>query len=317
MDRIKISSLVNSSCVFTLAFGAYSTHSQSSTGLEPAKDAPIAAARPEPEVRPQRPAGMPAKLPQVACAAGQLTIVADNSTLASILAGLHGCVGAAIDLPMESSSTRVFANLGPGPINQVLQSLLSSTDLDYVIQLSSADSSKVQAVYLTARTDGARDVPGAPELASTPARRAWLETRRNAHHGQQDSDDSQPTNSTTSANEAPNTTPVIGPVRDTPTVAVNIKADTPATVPSAQANLFSARAAVASSPNTAAPANDAAAMPTDPSASPAADSNPAPPAPQDAASPADKEMQDKITNMEQLFDKRKQMMETPTTPKQQ
>ena len=66
------------------------------------------------------------------------------------------------------------------------------------------------------RTDGAKDVPGAPELASTPARRAWLETRRNARHGQQDSDNSQPTSSQTSTNDAPDITPVTTPVQDTP-----------------------------------------------------------------------------------------------------
>ena len=65
MDRRQFSLLVNSSCVATLALGVSYTHAQSSTALKPAKDAPIAAARPEPEVRSQRPAEMPAKPPQV------------------------------------------------------------------------------------------------------------------------------------------------------------------------------------------------------------------------------------------------------------
>jgi hypothetical protein len=317
----KFPSLLSSSCVFTLALGASYMQAQSPANpIAQAMAAPVTAAKPPSAAKPRLPAEMPATPPKVTCAGGQLTIVANNSTMASVFAAIHGCIGAAIDLPLGSSSTRMFADLGPGPINQVLQLLLGSTDLDYVIQTSNLDSSKIQAVILSARVSDAKDSLDSFELASKPARRAWLETRRNARRGQDDSDGSQLPDSQASASDGSDTVPIATPNQDTSAGAGDIKPEAAASAAVAQptAPLPEGAATVAPDSSVAIGGN-AAPAPADPSPAPATDPSPASPADQNSVSPADKETQDKITNMEQMFEKRKQMIETPaaTTPKQQ
>ena len=319
MPYRRFSSLLSSSCVFTLAVGAAYAQAQTSTPpTDPAGDATVAAVKPASVAKPRLPAEMPAMPPKVTCTGGQLTIVADNSTMASVFAAIHGCIGATIDLPSGSSSTRMFADIGPGPANQVLQSLLSSTDLDYVIQLSSSDSNKIQAVFLTARVDD-KDSPATPALASTPARRAWLDTRRNARHSQEESDGSSSTDSQISTTDPPDPAPVSTPIHDTPVVAGDARPDGTPSVPAAQPGApLPAEVSGGTPGNNATPASTANTPSADPNAAPVTDSNAAAPPDPSTASPADKETQDKITNMEQMFEKRKQMIETPSSaPKPQ
>ncbi|WP_263355075.1 hypothetical protein [Acidicapsa acidisoli] len=308
--------LLSSTGAFALALG--SAYAQTQTSTPPTDPAGDTVVKPSSATTQRLPAEMPATPPKVTCTGGQLTIVADNSTMSSVFAAIHGCIGAAIDLPPGASSTRMFADLGPGPVNQVLQSLLSSTDLDYVIQLSSSDSSKIQAVLLTARVDD-KDSMGTPALASTPARRAWLETRRNARHNQEESDGSSSTDSQISATDTSDPTPVATPIQDAPVVAGDAKPEAAASAPVAQPGAPLPAGAAGDTPgNNVTPANNANTSPADPNATPAADSNAAVPPDPSTVSPADKETQDKITNMEQLFEKRKQMIETQSsTPKLQ
>ena len=54
---------------------------------------------------------MPAQPPQVRYSRGQLTIVAENSTLADILAAVRSQTGAQVDVP-PSATERVVAHLG-------------------------------------------------------------------------------------------------------------------------------------------------------------------------------------------------------------
>jgi len=207
----------------------------------------------------------------------------------------------------------MFADLGPGPTSQVLQLLLSSTDLDYVIQISSSDSSKIQAVLLTARVDD-KDSLGTPALASTPARRAWFETRRNARHPQEESDGASSSDSQISTTDASDPTPVATPIQDTPAVDRDARPDAGLGVAVAQpGTTLPAEVAGGTSGNNVTPASNANTPPADPNATPAADSNAAALPDPSTAAPADKETQDKITNMEQLFEKRKQMIETPSS----
>lgn len=139
-------------------------------------DAPPAPA-PAP-VLPKRPAEMPPKLPKVTCHGDQITISADNSALDAILAAVKGCTGAKIEIPEGASRVRSFEELGPGPVREVLDELLSGTQYNYVIQSSEANPAKVETVLLSMRgADG--DKPGAnsnaisPDLPMTAGRRAW------------------------------------------------------------------------------------------------------------------------------------------------
>ena len=112
------------------------------------------------------PEQLPPKAPVVTYESGQLTIVAENSTLSDILAALRACMGSDIDLPSSASGERMWAKLGPGPARKILAALLSQTNLDYLIQASDSetDPDGIRSVSLTPRTDA----PGAT-VKSRPA----------------------------------------------------------------------------------------------------------------------------------------------------
>ena len=94
---------------------------------------------------------MPAVPPQVAYSAGQLTIVAHNSTLGDILRAVHAQTGAELDIPANANE-RVVAALGPGPARDVLATLLNGTHFNYVMLGSPSNPTSVQRVVLTAKT---------------------------------------------------------------------------------------------------------------------------------------------------------------------
>jgi len=96
------------------------------------------------------------------------------------------------------------------------------------------------------------------------------------------------------------------------------KPDLPAVTPTAQAGTATATDTANGIPeSTAARTIESPATPADPNTAPNAtsptDAKPAPSPDASALSPADKETQDRITNMEQLFERRKQMTGTPTS----
>jgi len=138
------------------------------------------AAAPAP-VYPKRPAEMPPKPPKVTCRGDQITISADNSSLEAILAAVRGCTGAKIDMPAGAGQVRSFEELGPGPVREVLDDLLSGTPYNYVIQSSEANPLRVEQVMLSMRTNEG-DKPGAggassaaisTDIPMTAGRRAW------------------------------------------------------------------------------------------------------------------------------------------------
>lgn len=100
---------------------------------------------------PLTPEQAPPQKPQVSWDGKQLTIISQNSTLADILAEVRNLTGANIDLPPNASHERVAAKLGPGPAREVLSTLLSWTDFDYVIQASETDELAVHSILLTPR----------------------------------------------------------------------------------------------------------------------------------------------------------------------
>ncbi len=104
----------------------------------------------------------------VACNGNQLRITPHNSTLASVLAEVEKCTGAKIVVPEGAATKKVFNVLGPGPIREVLASLLSSNDFDYVIGSSTSDPDKVETVLLIPhQVDVATAAP--PASSSTAA----------------------------------------------------------------------------------------------------------------------------------------------------
>ena len=127
--------------------------------------------------QPPTPEQMPPNPPHISCDDGLLKIDASNSTLAAVLEAVRACTGTEMDVPESAAKQRLFASLGPGPVRQVLASLLSSTDFNYLIQSSDSDPQKVRTVLLMARTTG--DSATTAAAGTTSQRAGWTKARRN------------------------------------------------------------------------------------------------------------------------------------------
>jgi hypothetical protein len=239
---------------------------------------PPPAPAPAPEL-PKRPADMSPKPPKVTCRGDQISISADNSTLDAILAAVKGCTGAKIDIPSGAGAIRAFEELGPGPVREVLDDLLSGTPYNYVIQSSAANPLKVEMVLLSMRTNE----PGAPaaDIPMTAGRRAWSHMQK--------FDKPDPNNPDTPMDQA----------------------ETPASLATPPADPVADADAGKTPDATPAPAPAAVAAAIAPVAPPVVD-------PGSAVDPS-KAIEDRINAMQQLFNQRQQMMQkqgqtAPTTP---
>jgi hypothetical protein len=257
----------------------------------------------------------PAKLPHVTCAGGQLTIVADNSTMSSVFTAIHECIGVEIEVPHGLKDDRTFITLGPGPARDVLNEFLSGTDFDYVIQSSLSDTRAIQSIQLTARTKDIRDGKDSlatADLTMTPARRLWLASRNAGRPTATSEDNESP------ADESQPGPPVQDSSAPAPVDAKEASAgaeaqDQPNDQKQDQPNQKqdqpkdqSQENSGASAPSTGVPAaapGTGAAVPTQPPADGSQTTTPEP-------SP----LQKQINQMEQLFEQRKQMNAKPTQP---
>jgi hypothetical protein len=237
------------------------------------------------------------KAPKVTCDENHLTISANNSTLRSVLAAVHTCIGVQIDFPDGSDGGRTFEQLGPGPVRQVLTSLLSGTEFNYVIGSSEANPQKVETVVLMRRTTGA-DASGASssDYIQTPARRAWARSREVARPTPPESNENPP------AVEEQPTPP-------TPETSAAATADTTSTS-SADVSTSNATTAPASS-DTAVPSASPSAESTDPTTPSIVT-----PSTTNLSSDSGKATEDRITDMQRLFEQRRKMTESqnPTSP---
>lgn len=213
--------------------------------------------------------------PNVVCSGNQLTISTNNSTLGSVLNDVQKCIGMKIDMPEGAASSRVFDKLGPGPAREVIAALLSSTGFDFLIGSSESDPGKIDSVLLIARTTD-KSAVAPPDATLTPARRAYLLMQKDL--------------SRTSTPPAEETGRTENAQPDTPT-----KEDTAGT----QADNGGAKADQT-------PPSDQPPTPVD--------MNPAPLVNQGSAQPNTSTpsaqstgTQDQITNMEKLFQQRRQM----------
>jgi hypothetical protein len=221
--------------------------------------------------------------PHVSCPGDQLTIKADYSLLSSVLDAVHACIGVNIVLPEGFVDGPVFFELGPGRTREVLNSLLNASDLDFVILLSPTAPEKVVTVELMARSTGLRDAnaPGAATSGPmTPARLAWL-AARNLGRGVPPAEGS-----------------TVEPLSNDVGAAGSASADHAEASPAVSTSPPETRpAAAAADAVTTTAETPTAAAPTDPN----------------AVTPADQELQQKITNMQQLFEQRRKLNSTPAT----
>jgi hypothetical protein len=170
-------------------------------------------------------AGRPTiKPPQVTYEDGELTIIAENSSLAEVMKALRATLGADIDLPANVVDQHIWVRLGPGPARRVLRDLLDGTEFNYVIQASDSDPDGIRSVLLTPRGKSA-----APDTAEPPERAA---TRRIPHTGPEPAsatDSETPTPEPVASVDPPPatspTSPVTSPVTSAATSPANGSSD--------------------------------------------------------------------------------------------
>ena len=119
---------------------------------------PTKEAQPVPEPPPVPPPPptlqqMPALPPKVRYSNGLLTIVAENSTLGDILRAVRTQTGAAVEIP-PNATERVVTHLGPGPVRDVLVSLLHGSHFNYVMLGSPTHPGMLDRIILTSKSGG-------------------------------------------------------------------------------------------------------------------------------------------------------------------
>lgn len=117
---------------------------------------------------------MPPAPPQVTFRNGLLTVNAVNSTLASLLTAIRNKTGIEFEGAELAGQDRVAISMGPATEGEVLASILSGSNLDYVVMGRPDSPTIVQRVLLTRRSrPGAATVAngqnGQQPLANPPA----------------------------------------------------------------------------------------------------------------------------------------------------
>jgi hypothetical protein len=134
--------------------------------------------------------------PKVTFKNGLLAISAENVSLSDVLREVSAKTGAAIDVPSVGAGEPVFANVGPGPVREVLAALLNGSRFNYVIAGSPNSTLALKSVTLTP-THGSSDVaqPSSDGAENTqPAFRAGIPSRKPDPASAQDQTEEQRAN---------------------------------------------------------------------------------------------------------------------------
>jgi hypothetical protein len=97
---------------------------------------------------------------------GLLSIKANKATFSDVLYAVQQRTGADIDIPAGAEQERVVTDIGPGPVQEVLASLLNGSNFNFLILNSPDDPQKLDKVVLTLRTQNF--VPSPPSLSVAP-----------------------------------------------------------------------------------------------------------------------------------------------------
>jgi hypothetical protein len=89
--------------------------------------------------------------PVVTYVDGQLTVNAENSTLAAVLKLIAEKTGAVIDVPAGSGQEKIFEHAGPGQPNDVLEQLLNGSAFNFIIVSSPQRPEQPAEVLLSLR----------------------------------------------------------------------------------------------------------------------------------------------------------------------
>ena len=286
----------------------------------PAPDSLTYAPAPQPEFPPPTPGQMPPKKPQVTWDGKQLTIISENSTLSDILSEVHTLTGAVLEMPPNSGRERVAAQLGPGPAREVLSSLLGGSEFDYVIQAPEGDPAALCSLLLTARGKGEGTVTRAGlEVVAENQRRSAFQNYPRTKPAIEDA----PVLENTASAQSENT---VEPSSPTGQAVASTAGASPATVPqSPVASVGSGEA----QPGTTSSQGPVASAEVQPGATSSQTPGDAPnvvvdaesvaaPSAEIADSSANKapvsEVQQRVQQMQNLYDQRKQMIEEAHKP---
>jgi hypothetical protein len=125
---------------------------------------------------------------------GQLTIDAENITLAAVLELVAKKTGAVIDVPPGSGLDPIFEHVGPGQANDVLTQLLKGSQFNFVIVSSPQHRSEPEQVLLSLRqpeVPAGVQAPTQPEAAAKQGLPPELLDRLFSRKRQPDSSDEQ------------------------------------------------------------------------------------------------------------------------------
>jgi hypothetical protein len=95
--------------------------------------------------------------PQVTFQNGLLGIRAEDSAMADVLRAVQRATGTSIDFP-GFASERVNVSLGPGPLRDIVMSLLDGSRYDYIL-VASQQPNSIERIVLTMRRDSGRPSP--------------------------------------------------------------------------------------------------------------------------------------------------------------
>jgi hypothetical protein len=109
--------------------------------------------------------GSATKTPMVTYRDGQLTIDAQDASLAEVLKLVAEKSGATIEIPPGSGQDRIFEHAGPGPAQEVLASLLNGSPYDFII-VSSPQNPHAPAQVLLSLRGAAPPAAPAPQVAA-------------------------------------------------------------------------------------------------------------------------------------------------------
>lgn len=102
--------------------------------------------------------------PRITYVNGQLTIHAQDASLGDVLRAVSVKTGAVIEFPSDRAQEHLFANAGPGPVREVLSSVLNGSHFNYVMLASPANPNTLQRMILTSSDEQANPATPSPTM---------------------------------------------------------------------------------------------------------------------------------------------------------
>jgi hypothetical protein len=109
--------------------------------------------------------------PPVTYVNGKLAICAQGTTLKELLRAVSFATGAVVEFPHDRAGEHISANIGPGPVRDVLATLFNGSGLNYVMFGPQNNPSALQRLILTSAappTQGVSDQPPAQTAQVAP-----------------------------------------------------------------------------------------------------------------------------------------------------